>query len=105
MQLEPGHAGHLHVGDHAGGAAKMARAQKLLRRRKGLDPISQRPHETLYRFAHRLIVIDDRNQRLCLWHSTSCTRACDGNDATRSEAFGARAIFTASQEDATNSSA
>ncbi|MGB9644514.1 MAG: hypothetical protein WCB44_05195 [Stellaceae bacterium] len=64
MQPEPGHPRHLHICDQAGSAADMARAQKLLRGRDGLDPISQRPHETLYRLAHRLIVVDDRNQRL-----------------------------------------
>src|SRR4029077_18854019 len=73
--------------------------------RDGLDPVSQRPHETLYRLAHRLIVVDDRNQRLCLWHSTSRTRACDSNEATRSEALERRVKFTTFQEDETNSRA
>src|SRR5439155_13895153 len=49
MQIEPGHPGHLHVGDQAGGAADMGRAQKLFCGRSGLDPISQRLQETLDR--------------------------------------------------------
>src|SRR5215204_3394670 len=105
MQLEPGHPWHLHIGDHAACAADTARAQKLLRGCEGLDPISQRPHETLYGLAHRLVVVDDRNQRLCLWHSTSCTRASDGKRCDAIRGSWRRVIFTASQEDETNSSA
>src|SRR6266851_7050407 len=41
IQLEPGHPRHLHVGDQAGRAADMPRAQKFLRGGGGLDAISQ----------------------------------------------------------------
>src|SRR5205814_4416948 len=104
IKLESRHPRHLHVGDQARRTGEKVRAQKLLRRCDGLDLISERPHEPLYRLAYRLIVVDDRNQRFRLWHSTSCTRTCAGNDAMRPKRLG-RTIFTASHEDETNSTA
>src|SRR3981081_3590508 len=59
IKLEPGHPRHLHIGDQARRAAAKARAQEFLRGGGGLDAISQRSHETLYRLAHWLIVVDD----------------------------------------------
>ena len=56
-------------------------------RREGLGRISQRLHETLDRLAHRLVIVDDRNQGLCLWHTNSRTWTCENHEAPRSEAL------------------
>src|SRR5438270_9855073 len=73
VQIEPGHPGHLHIGNQARGAADVARAQKLFCGRSGLNPISHRLYEALERLAHRLVIVDDRNQRLCSSHTNSRT--------------------------------
>ena len=48
--------------------------------------------------AHRLIILDYRNQGLCFWHTNSRTWVCESNDATRSEALERGVMLTVFQE-------
>src|ERR1700726_245906 len=76
MEIKPAHPGHVHIRNQAGGPRNLLRLQKILRGRKRLSRISQRLHQAFSRFAHRLVVVNDRNQRFSFWHWHSRSQKC-----------------------------
>jgi hypothetical protein len=62
IKFEPGHRGHVDVGDQASRFVETRGREKLGRRRKNIDHIAQRPHEPSHGFAKELIIFNDRNQ-------------------------------------------
>jgi hypothetical protein len=64
MHLEPAHLRHLHIGDDAGCTVNTIRFQKILGSSKSLRSEPKRPHQPLSRIAHRIIIVNNQNQRL-----------------------------------------
>src|SRR5271166_659870 len=66
----------------------LARVQELFCRREGFGRISQRLHEAPDCLAHRLIIIDDRDQGIGLRHFTSFIGVSESMNALRSGPLG-----------------
>src|ERR1700704_4658643 len=58
VELEPGHRGHMDVGNQAVGFDKARGGEEIGRRRKSLDAIAQRPHEPSHGLAKELIIFN-----------------------------------------------
>ena len=64
LQLAAVHARHPEIEDQAFGRLQLLRSKKGLRRREGGHPETSRPEEAVERLTHRLVIIDDGDQRL-----------------------------------------
>ena len=66
LQLDSGHAGHLHIRNDAGRFAQSGRGQECLCRSECVCRKSHRPQQPCRRGTHRNIIVDDRDYRdLC----------------------------------------
>src|SRR5215813_8935538 len=63
LQVDAIQARHLQIGDHAGRMLQMRRLQECLCRRKRVGIQAERRHKAFDRTAHRLIIVDDRDDR------------------------------------------
>jgi hypothetical protein len=68
VQLKPSHAWHVDVGDQAGRAIKVCRAQEVFARRESVYGKSKRSHEASSGLANVLVVVDNGNQALLSYH-------------------------------------
>ena len=66
MEVRSRQPRHLHVGDQALDAAPAIEIQESLGAIEGDGVITKRFEETFYGLAHRLVVVDDRNERSAL---------------------------------------
>ena len=63
LQLDPAHAGHLHVDNEARGVAHPGRLQELVGRRERVGGKPERSQQPCRRGADRGIIIDNRDHR------------------------------------------
>ena len=61
-EIDPGHAGHLHVGNQAAGFGQVMGREEIGARAESLDREAERSHQPSHGLAKELVIIDDRNQ-------------------------------------------
>src|SRR5947208_15239792 len=76
-QLWTGYPRHCDVEEQRPGLLDRIRCEKLFRRRERLDVETALPQQVGERFAHRLVVVDDRHERSHGHHTvlTTCSDA------------------------------
>ena len=62
VEFEPGHGGHVYVGDQTGSFGKARRREEFGCRRENVDRMAQRSHESAHGLTKETIIVDDRNQ-------------------------------------------
>src|SRR2546429_1857983 len=80
LQLGTGHPRHRDVEEQRPGLLDRIRCEKLFRRRERLDVETALPQQVGERFAHRLVVVDDRHERSHGHHTVLTT--CSGSGAS-----------------------